>query len=127
MIYLRNYGETILNASEKAADLTHKLLAFSRKGKIKNEPVDIHNAIENVITLLQRSIDRRIEIVFTKDGRKSIIMGDNTLIENAILNLGINSRDAMPDGGVIEIATCNIFLDSKYCEISPFKLKPEIT
>jgi len=121
---LRNYGETILNASEKAADLTHKLLAFSRKGKIKNEPVEIHKAIENVITLLQRSIDRRIEIKLMKNAEKSVIMGDNNLIENAILNIGINSRDAMPDGGVIEIMTCNYFLDSRFCEISPFKLNP---
>jgi len=120
---LRIYGETILSASGKAADLTHKLLAFSRKGKIKNEPVDIHKSIENVITLLQRSIDRKIEIVFNKGADNYIIMGDNTLIENAILNIGINSRDAMPDGGVIEVVTDNIFLDSQFCEISPFKLE----
>lgn len=122
--FLRKYGESILNASEKAADLTHKLLAFSRKGKIKNEPVDIHKAIENVITLLQRSIDRRIEIVLSERAEKCMIMGDNTLIENAILNIGINSRDAMHDGGIIRIITENIFLDSKFCEISSFKIKP---
>jgi len=121
---LKNYGETILSASEKAAELTHKLLAFSRKGKIKNEPVDIHKSIENVITLLQRSIDRRIEIVLSKRAEKSIIMGDNTLIENAILNIGINSRDAMHEGGIIRIVTDNTYLDAKFCEISPFKLKP---
>lgn len=121
---LRKYGESILDASEKAADLTHKLLAFSRKGKIKNEPVDIHKAIENVISLLQRSIDRRIEIVLSERAEKSIIMGDNTLIENAILNIGINSRDAMHDGGIIRIITENIFLDAKFCEISSFKINP---
>lgn len=121
---LRGYGEMILDASVKAGDLTHKLLAFSRKGKIKNEPVDIHRSIESVITLLQRSIDRRIEIKFKKDAKEINIMGDNTLIENAVLNLGINSRDAMPDGGILEIATDNIFLDSTFCEISSFKLNP---
>jgi CheY-like chemotaxis protein len=121
---LKNYGETILSASEKAAELTHKLLAFSRKGKIKNEPVDVHKSIDNVITLLQRSIDRRIEIVFSKKAEQSIVMGDNTLIENAILNIGINSRDAMHEGGIIRIITDNIFLDAKFCEISPFKLNP---
>ena len=123
---LRNYGETILNASEKAAELTHKLLAFSRKGKIKNEPVDVHKSIDNVITLLQRSIDRRIEIVFSKKAEQSIVMGDNTLIENAFLNIGINSRDAMQEGGIIRIITDNVFLDEKFCEISPFKLAPGI-
>jgi PAS domain S-box-containing protein len=121
---LKNYGETILSASEKAAELTHKLLAFSRKGKIKNEPVDVHKSIDNVITLLQRSIDRRIEIVFSKKAEQSVVMGDNTLIENAILNIGINSRDAMHEGGIIRIITDNIFLDAKFCEISPFKLNP---
>ena len=121
---LRNYGETILSASEKAADLTHKLLAFSRKGKIKNEPVDVHKSIEDVITLLQRSIDRSIEIVVSKRAEKTIVMGDNTLIENAILNIGINSRDAMHDGGIIRIITENKLLDAKFCEISPFKLNP---
>ncbi len=121
---LRNYGETILNASEKAAELTHKLLAFSRKGKIKNEPVDVHKSIDNVITLLQRSIDRRIEIVFSKKAEQSIVMGDNTLIENAVLNIGINSRDAMTEGGIIRIITDNVFLDAKFCEISPFKISP---
>jgi PAS domain S-box-containing protein len=123
---LKNYGETILSASEKAAELTHKLLAFSRKGKIKNEPVDVHKSIDNVITLLQRSIDRRIEIVFSKKAEQSIVMGDNTLIENAVLNIGINSRDAMREGGIIRIITDNVFLDAKFCEISPFKLNPGI-
>jgi PAS domain S-box-containing protein len=122
--FLRKYGESILNASEIAAELTHKLLAFSRKGKIKNEPVDIHKSIDNVITLLQRSIDRRIEIVCSKRAEKSIVIGDNTLIENAILNIGINSRDAMHSGGVIRIITENLFLDAKFCEISSFKIKP---
>jgi PAS domain S-box-containing protein len=122
-VLLRSYGEIILNASEKAAELTNKLLAFSRKGKIKNEPVDVHKVIDNVLMLLQRSIDKKIEILFAKGAEKSIMMGDNTLLENAFLNLGINSRDAIHDSGLIEIITYNNFLDADYCDKLPVKLK----
>lgn len=130
LIHLKNdemlsgYGETIINASEKAAEMTHKLIALSRKSKIRNEPVDIHKLIDKVLTLLHGRMGNRIRLASLKNAEKFFIEGDNTLIENALIHLGINSRDAISGGGVIEISTDNIYLDSDFCEMSPAHIMP---
>lgn len=103
--------DIILKASEKAADMTHKLLAFSRKEEIKKEILDVHMCIENTCGILQRSIDRKVEIRVSLDAKKHYVMGDSTMIENAILNLGINARDAMGDCGILEITTGDVVID----------------
>lgn len=102
----------ILKASEKASDMTHKLLAFSRKGEVNKTIVDIHKCIESTVCILQRSIDKRIEVKSFPEAEKHFMVADSTLIENALLNLGINSRDAMPDGGFLFYKTRNVLIDS---------------
>ncbi len=121
---MHQYAEIIIKASEKASDLTHKLLAFSRKGKRKSEPFDMHICIRNALTMLRRSIDRKIEIKTSLDAGFQIVTGDNTLFENVILNIGINSRDAMPDGGVFTITTSNVDYDEEFCEASSQDITP---
>jgi len=119
---LRKYVDTIIKGSERAADLTKKLLAFSRKAKIVTTPVDIHDQIRSAIALLERSIDPRIKIIIRLDATSSVVASDPTLLQNAFLNLAINARDAMPEGGALTFATSNVLLDHEYCSKQPYKI-----
>ncbi|MDP6546076.1 MAG: response regulator, partial [Phycisphaerae bacterium] len=101
----------IINASNRAADLTGQLLSFSRKGRLQSINVDVHEIIAEVVRLLSHSIDRRIEIDQELEASQSIVHGDPTQLQNAILNLGVNARDAMPNGGKLTFATRNITFD----------------
>lgn len=116
---VREYINIIINAAERASELTSKLLAFSRRGKIISSVIDIHECISSVIMLLKRSIDKRIIIKESLLAERFKITGDPTLIQNALLNLAINAKDAMPDGGSITIATREAYLDDEFIRKYP--------
>lgn len=116
---VREYINVIINAAERASELTSKLLAFSRRGKIVSCVIDIHECINSVIMLLKRSIDKRIIIKESLLAERFKITGDPTLIQNALLNLAINAKDAMPDGGSITIATREAYLDDEFLKKYP--------
>lgn len=105
---LRDYAEKIVRASKRSADLTRNLLSFSRKGKYLDVPVNMHNIIEEVVTILEHSINKKIEIKRMLRASPATIIGDPTQIQNALLNLAINARDAMPNGGELVFTTENI-------------------
>ncbi len=113
----------ITKASERAAKLTNQLLAFARKGKYQQVPIDIHNTINEVVSILSQTIDRRIEIKQHLEANPSITKGDPNQLQQALLNIAVNARDAMPDGGELTFATSVISLDEEYCnthfEVSP--------
>lgn len=98
-------AEQILKASQRMSDLTQQLLAFGRKGKLQTVPVDLHDAIVETVKLLSHSIDRRIEISQDLRAAYPIVLGDPTQLKNALLNLAINARDAMPHGGKMIFST----------------------
>ena len=102
---LRRYADGICTAARRAADLTQQLLAFARKGKYLNVQTDVHRVIAEAVELLKRSIDKRIEIKLHLEANPSSVMGDPTQLQNALLNLGLNARDAMPQGGELIFAT----------------------
>jgi len=112
---LRRYAGGICTAARRAADLTQQLLAFARKGKYLNVPIDMHRVIGEAVELLRRSIDKRIEIKQHLDANPSSVLGDPTQLQSALLNLGLNARDAMPQGGEILFATRVAVLD----DVSP--------
>jgi PAS domain S-box-containing protein len=118
------YCQRIFNATERAAGLTSKLLDFARKGKTLSTPIDIHESIKNAIGLLERSLDKSIVIKSNMAAANSLIVGDPSQIQSVILNLCINARDAMPDGGVLEISTGNVYLTEKECASSEFQITP---
>jgi len=118
------YVQAIIRAAENAADLTGKLLAFSRQAKNLSTPIDVHETIASAMQLLARSIDKRIVIKQELAAEASIIIGDPSQLQNALLNLGLNARDAMPDGGSLTIATSNTQLDSAFCRDSRFDIEP---
>ncbi|MBI9100500.1 MAG: PAS domain S-box protein, partial [Spirochaetaceae bacterium] len=105
---LKKYVNLIIDSTMQAAELTQKLLAFSRKGQIINELFDVHESISKVSVMLNHSFDKRIEIHTDLKAHMCLIKGDRSQIQNAILNLCINARDAMPGGGKLIIRTKNI-------------------
>ena len=100
----------IASAAERAADLTGKLLTFSRRGIMQRRPVDVHAAIESVVSLLSRSVGPDIELEVDCQALRHVVMGDVTELESALLNLGLNARDAMPQGGKLLFETRNVEL-----------------
>ncbi len=107
----RSYAAAIRKATQRSADLVAKLLAFARKGTPQSEPVDLHALVTEVITLLKRSIDKRITLVSHLDAPATTTLGDQTLLQSALLNLAVNGRDAMPDGGTLTFATSLLDID----------------
>lgn len=110
---LKKMAETIRTAVLNSADLTRQLLAFARKGKFVSRPVDVHNLIAEIISLLQHSIDRNINITQKLEAGNPVVAGDPVQLQNAFLNLAINARDAMPEGGNLNFSTTNIEFHEK--------------
>jgi PAS domain S-box-containing protein len=97
--------DRILVAARRAADLTSKLLAFARRGKNESAAVDIHVLVEEVMALLSRSVNKLIAFERRLEAEASHALGDPSQLQSAILNLALNARDAMPDGGTLTVAT----------------------
>ena len=118
------YLDMILDTAKKAADLTTKLSAFGRKGKVTSKAVDINIVISDTLALVKRTIDKKINITKVLEAADTIIDGDQTGLQNALLNLCINASHAMPDGGNLTVISRNLDLDRDYCNASPFDIKP---
>lgn len=105
---LQKMIQGILKASERSADLIRQLLAFSRKGMSVVSIVDLHKVATDVLSMVERSIDRRIEIRYMLNAELTTIFGDESQLNNAILNLVLNSRDAIAGKGFICLSTRNL-------------------
>jgi two-component system, cell cycle sensor histidine kinase and response regulator CckA len=121
---LASMAEAILKAAKRSSGLTAQLLAFSRQGKYQSTPVDLNQIIDEVVTLLGRSIDKTIHISTKYLAAPAVTLGDPSQLQNAVLNLAINARDAMPTGGELTFATSNVVLDKDYCSRSPYHPTP---
>lgn len=99
---LAELNEAIMACSQRSADLTQQLLAFARQGQSRSVVVEMNGLVEDVCTLLRRSIQKKIEVVHIPGKSALHILGDLSFLQNAILNLGLNARDAMSDGGKLE-------------------------
>ena len=115
---------TILNAASRSADLTQSLLVFSHKGVKESTQVAVNDLLAAVIGLLERTIDKGIRLGTRLGVAKPIVLGDPTLLQNALLNLGINARDAMPEGGVLTYATSEVTLTAADCSSQQLLLSP---
>jgi len=102
----KHYLETINTATKRSAELTTQLLAFARKGKYENRHLDIHSIINDIISLLSRSISKKIKLVSELKANTSTTLGDSGQLSNAILNIAINARDAIENkSGTIKFST----------------------
>ncbi len=108
---MTRYINNVLVCGRRAADLTNQLLAFARKGKYLSVPVDLHRIIGEVVSLLERSINKNITIQQDLKAQPSMTRGDPSQLQNSLLNLGLNARDAMPEGGTLVVATEVVDID----------------
>jgi signal transduction histidine kinase/ActR/RegA family two-component response regulator len=95
----------ILSACERASAMVGQLLAFARRGPRARVPVDINAVCDEVGSMLERTSDRRVSLARRLEAKPATVLGDADEIQRALLNLGINARDAMPEGGTLTFAT----------------------
>ena len=107
----------IEDAAARGADLTQRLLAFARKQPLHPRDVDVNKLVIEATNLLRPTLGERIEVVMTLAGDAAHALIDPSQLTNAILNLALNARDAMPDGGKLTIETSNVVLDEDYASI----------
>ena len=106
--------EIIKQSGERAAKLTAQLLAFSRKQVLRAEILSLNSIVAEMIPILTRLIGEDIELTANLSKNLKLISVDSTQIEQILLNLIANARDAMPKGGKVIIETANVFLDENY-------------
>jgi len=109
-------------ATERAADLTRKLLAFGRKGRFPSEPYNVSDLVSTVTTLARPGLGREIKLTTELPERPLLVWGDPSSLEHALLNLVLNSRDACAEGGRIAITARLVELDNAWCDASGFEI-----
>lgn len=97
--------EVILSASSQAAGLVRQLLEFGRKATNQREALDLHAVLDDVVSMLQRTVDRRIRLVVEKKATRTRLLGDAQQLAQAFINLALNARDAMSQGGTLRFRT----------------------
>ncbi|MDW7998556.1 MAG: ATP-binding protein, partial [Thermodesulfovibrio sp.] len=117
---LYDYADNIISAGENAASLAQGLLAFSRKQILDIKPVIIDNLINDFSKIISRVIGEDIELKFNLNSGKHLVMADVTQIQQVLMNLVANARDAMPKGGILTISTEVIDLDENFIKIHGF-------
>jgi CheY-like chemotaxis protein len=113
---LRGDVEEIQRAGDRAARLTKQLLAFGRKQIVQIRPTDLNRVVLNMDQILRRTLGEDIELVTMVSDELGSIDADAGLIEQVIMNLAVNARDAMPRGGKLTILTERVALDAAYAE-----------
>ncbi len=116
---LRRYAERAMVGAQRAATLTQRLLAFSRRQPLVPKPTDVNRLLPGMSELLHRTLGETIEVEAVLPPRIWLVETDPNQLENAILNLALNARDAMPEGGKLTIETQNTHLDETYASQNP--------
>ncbi len=111
---LRNNIKEVKRAGDRAADLTGQLLAFGRKQVLNPVVLSLNTVIFDIEKMLRRVITESIDLRVISDPDLGNVKADSGQIEQVILNLSVNARDAMPDGGTLTLETHNVYLDENY-------------
>lgn len=112
--------EQIAAAGQRAAGLVAQLLTFSRRRVLQPENLDLNEVIATLLRLLERTLGRNVHVEFLPGRDLGPVRGDRNQLEQALMNLCLNARDAMPDGGVMTIVTENVCLDDAFCRDHPW-------
>ena len=97
------YADIIETGAKRGASLTRQLLTFARKGQVQFRPVLVNDIVNETLSLFERSVDKTVTIEYDLRARGCIVRGDDGQLQQALLNLLINARDAMPGGGTIRV------------------------
>lgn len=111
---LHRNAQEILGAARRAADLTRELLAFGRKQMQTLQVVNLNEVLQRILRLLPRLIGENIEVRFLAGASLGRVRVDPVQIEQVLMNLATNARDAMPNGGILTVQTQNVELDETY-------------
>src|SRR5580700_11279538 len=111
---LRGPAKEISNATQRATSLTRQLLAFSRKQMLAPKVLDLNEVVAENLKMLTRMIGEDIDLVMVPDPVLGAVRADPGQIDQVIMNLAVNARDAMPQGGKLTIVTANVTLDENF-------------
>lgn len=117
---LQNRLIEIEKAGNRAAALTRQLLAFSRRQRLERKTLNLNDTINDIMKMLKRIIGEDVEVSVRQAGSLSPVFADPTQIEQIVVNLAVNARDAMPGGGRLTIETRNVTLDAEYRREHPY-------
>jgi len=109
----------IYYAADRAATLTRQLLMFSRKNVMKPEAQDLRVVVSEMLKMLQRLLGETITLEFNPPPELPLVQADRGMVEQVIMNLAVNARDAMPTGGTLTISTSLVDLDDAYAQTHP--------
>jgi CheY-like chemotaxis protein len=110
-------------AARRGAALTRQLLTFARRNHFETKQLDIHTVVQDTLSFFERSVDRRISIRTEFLAKNSVILGDEGQMQQAVLNILLNARDAMPDGGSLTIETHDVVIAGSETLMTP-NMKP---
>lgn len=113
---LAKYMDHISKCGVRIDKLSRQLLTYARKGKYQESDINIHEIIIELISLLSQTFNKNIAISKDLNASNSVVFGDPTLIQNMFMNLAVNARDAMPDGGTLAFTTQQTVLPEKFAE-----------
>jgi signal transduction histidine kinase/CheY-like chemotaxis protein len=116
---IRDDAEQIRTAAESAARLTRQLLIFGRREAVQPKQLELNVLVEEIRGLLARSIGENVDLVVRTEASLPAIYADRGQIDQVMLNLAVNARDAMPGGGVLTVATRSVDLDDDYARVHP--------
>jgi len=116
---LAKYADGIVKAAHRAAGLTGQLLAFSRKQVLQPKILDLNSVVADLEKMLRRLIGEDLQLVAVFDDRLGMVKADPGQMEQVLMNLAVNARDAMPRGGRLTIETANADLDQAYVDAHP--------
>ncbi|MGH9684977.1 MAG: PAS domain S-box protein [Candidatus Acidiferrales bacterium] len=117
---LRRHFEKVRQQGDRAAALTRQLLAFARRQVLEPRNMDLNQSVTATLSLLERIIGSHVEIRTKLAPDLAVIRADPTQVEQVLMNLCINARDAMPGGGLLRIETDNAKFDETYCAVQRF-------
>jgi two-component system, cell cycle sensor histidine kinase and response regulator CckA len=106
--------QKIHESAKRGADLVQRLLTFSRKTEINLQPLDLNSLITDLQKMLERTLPKMVGIQLVLDAKLAKINADKTQMDQVLMNLAVNARDAMPDGGKLLFETVNVMIDEEY-------------
>lgn len=113
------YVDIIESSAQRGADLARQLLAFGRRSKPQTQPVNLNRLVDQVRQLLSHTIDKRIQVVCHTAQSLATVEGDPGQLQQVLLNLCLNARDAMSEGGTLILETRNVILDEAFVRTHP--------